>query len=367
MIDDPLCIVMEMLPGRIDSATIADAAQQRKVREDFMAIIARVHALPINAFDAVRLPVPRTAEEIALNLYAPSQAIFAERIGGRPWPLMEFAWSWLTRNVPKDRDRLSFVNFDGGQFLFDDAGHVTGLIDFEVSSLGDPAAELSGMRLRDSTEKLGDLTALVRHYETLTGDTISRKLIEFHTAGFCGVNGFLMWPLMFDSAPEQDFVAYQHYCVATSRWMISAMAAHDDVLLEDPPGPTRDPLGFAQASRHLVRHVKAMPCGDAAADYQRDSVAAQALHLGRVNDYGQSVRAAHIADIESLTGETPADWEAAQAGLSRWIVEHGGEPGTDAALIRLFHHWLKRQSFLLEGCGQAAYLTEVDLQPILDD
>src|SRR3546814_18848418 len=75
-------------------------------------------------------------------------------------------------------------------FLYED-DRVTGLIDFEVSSFGDPAAELSGLRLRDAAEPLGDLSAMIDRYEMLTGDRISKQLLEYHSAGFCGVNGFL--------------------------------------------------------------------------------------------------------------------------------------------------------------------------------
>lgn len=362
MIPDPLCIVMDMLPGRINSGAISDPARQAQVRERFIAIVADVHRLAPEAFAAARLPVPKTPREIALNLYAPSQAIFRERIGGRPWPLMEFAWSWLNRNIPQDRTRVTFVNYDGGQFLYDEAGEVTGLIDFEVSSLGDPAAELAGMRLRDSTEPLGDLTALIERYEELSGDRISRKLIEFHTAGFCGVNGWLMWPLMFESAPEQDYIAYLNYCVGTSRWMVRAIADHMEIALVDPVDPVCKPLGFSQASRHLVRHLEAFAEGTAAENYARDSAAHQAFYLGRVNDFGLSVLAADLADVAQLTGTLHDDWDSAQAALSAWIA--GAGPQEDARLVQHFHNWLQRQAFMLRGCGPAAYLPTVDLQPI---
>ena len=362
MIPDPLCIVMDMLPGTINTGTIADPQLQAKVRERFISIVADVHRLAPDAFAAANLPVPRSPKEIALNLYAPSEAIFRDRIGGRPWPLLEFAWAWLNRNIPQDRTRVTFVNYDGGQFLFDEAGEVTGLIDFEVSSLGDPAAELAGMRLRDSTEPLGDLTAMIGHYEELSGDRISRKLIEFHTAGFCGVNGWLMWPLMFESAPEQDYVAYLNYSVGTSRWMIRAMADYMDVALVDPDDPTEQPLGFSQASRHLVRHIEAFPGGTAAEDYARDAAAHQAFYLGRVNDFGLSVLAADLADVAALTGTRHETWASAQAGLSAWVANAGAE--ANARLVQHFHNWLQRQAFMLRGCGPAAYLPTVDLQPI---
>ena len=362
MIPDPLCIVMDMLPGRINSGSIADPQVRARVRERFISIVADVHRLPPEAFAAARLPVPRTPKEIALNLYAPSEAIFRDRIGGRAWPLMEFAWAWLNRNIPQDRTRATFVNYDGGQFLFDESGTVTGLIDFEVSSLGDPAAELAGMRLRDSTEPLGDLTAMIARYEELSGDRISRKLIEFHTAGFCGVNGWLMWPLMFESAPEQDYVAYLNYSVGTSRWMIRAMADHMGIALVDPPEPTERSLGFSQASRHLVRHVEAFPDGTPAQDYARDSAAHLAFYMGRVNDFGLSVLEEDLADVAALTGTRHDDWQSAQQALSEWVADAGEE--ADALLLQYFHNWLQRQAFMLRGSGPAAFLPTVDLQPI---
>src|SRR3546814_2201729 len=119
-----------------------------------------------------------------------------------------------------------FVNFDAGQFLYED-DRVTGLIDFEVSSFGDPAAELSGLRLRDAAEPLGDLSAMTDRYEMLTGDRISKQLLEYHSAGFCGVNGFLMWGLAYDTTLDQDYIAYMHYSVATTRWAIKAIRSEE--------------------------------------------------------------------------------------------------------------------------------------------
>jgi len=189
-------------------------------------------------------------------------------------------------------------------------------------------------------------------------------LVEFHTAGFCAVNGFLMWPLMFESAPEQDYVAYLNYSVGTSRWMIRAMADHMGVTLVDPPEPAERPLGFSQASRHLVRHLGAFADGTPAQDYARDSAAHLAYYMGRVNDFGLSVRDADLADVASLTGIRHDDWHSAQQGLSDWVA-HAGQEG-DARLLQHFHNWLQRQAFLLRGSGPAAFLPTVDLQPIRD-
>jgi aminoglycoside phosphotransferase (APT) family kinase protein len=363
MIDDPFSIVMEMLPGRIDTSVIADEAQRQRVRDSFVDTVARVHSLTPEAFAETGLRVPHTPEEIALNLYQPSEHIFYKLMKGRPFPLMEFIASWLHRNVPQDRTRAAFVNFDGGQFLYDETGF-TGLIDFEVSTFGDPAGEFAGMRLRDTSEPLGDLTAMIERYERQTGDRISRKLIEYHTAGFCGVNGLLMWPLMFESSSEQDYVAYMAYSVVTSRWSIRAIADFLGIALVDPPEPVRRPVSFSQAGRHLVRHIEAMRGGTPAADYARDSAAGQALYLSRANDYGLDVLSQSLADIAALTGERHDDWDAAQAALSAWVARAG--PEDDARLAQHFHNWLCRQEFIVRGCGAGAFMVGLNLQPIRD-
>ncbi len=358
LIDDPDALVIERLPGTINSGSIADDAVRRRVREDFIETIARVHRLPLDAFAEVGLTIPRTPDQIGRNLYASAEAIF-DRLIGRPWPLMRFIAGWLRRNVPADRTRAAFINADAGQFLFD-GDRVTGLIDFELSSFGDPAAELAGLRLRDTSEPLGDLSALYDHYERVSGDRITKKLIEYHTAGFCGVNGFMLWPLAFNSTPEQDYVAYMHFAVATARWSITAIAAHDGLTLTDPPVPQAAPIGWEQAGRHLVRQIAGMPGGDAAADYARGSAAALALYQQRWLTYGAAVEAADRADAIALLGHTPG--HDMLADIEAFVRAAGADQ--DARLTQYFHDWLRRQDFLLTGCGVASYNVGLDLQPI---
>jgi aminoglycoside phosphotransferase (APT) family kinase protein len=359
VIDDPYSLVLERIPGRIDTVTIVDPDIRRRVREDFVAIVARLHQLPVEAFAETGLPIPRTPDEIGRNLYAKAEAIFRERIG-RPWPLMRFIAGWLRRNVPLERTRAAFINCDAGQFLFE-GDRVTGLIDFELSCYGDPAAELAGLRLRDTSEPLGALSELYDHYERLTGDRITKRLIEYHTAGFCGVNGFMLWPLMFGSTPEQDYVAYMQFAVATSRWSITAIAEHIGMTLAAPSVPDMQPLGFDQAGLHLVRQIGLFPAGDAATAYARDSAAALALYQQRWLAYGRAIQAADLADAEALLGHAVVDRDAE---VEAFVLAAG--PQEDARLVQHFHNWLRRQDFLLTGCGPSAYNVGLDLQPIAE-
>jgi aminoglycoside phosphotransferase (APT) family kinase protein len=360
VIDDPNSLVLERIPGAINSGAIADPETRRRVREAFIETIAEIHKLPPDAFAEVGLEVPRGADAVSRNLYAKSEAIF-DRLIGRPWPLMRFTAGWLARNVPQDRTRPAFINPDAGQFLFE-GDRLTGLIDFEMSSFGDPGAELAGLRLRDSSEPLGDLSALYDHYEKVSGDRITKRLIEYHTAGYCGVNGFMLWPLAFTSTPEQDYVAYLNFAVATARWSYTAMAAHDGLILSEPAMPVARTMGFEQAGRHLVRQIRAMPAAGASAEYTRESGAALALYQQRWLTYGASVIDADLDDAEVLIGTRPSSQDDMMEKLEAFVLRAG--PEYDTRLIQHFHNWLRRQDFLLTGCGIASYNVGLDLQII---
>jgi aminoglycoside phosphotransferase (APT) family kinase protein len=360
VIEHPNSLVLERIPGMINTAMIPNADVRRQVRESFIETVAEIHKLPLEAFAEVGLEVPTGADAVSRNLYAASEAIF-DRLIGRPWPLMRFTANWLRRHVPQDRTRAAFINPDAGQFLFED-GRVTGLIDFEMSSFGDPAAELAGMRLRDTSEPLGDLSALYDHYEKVSGDRITKQLIEYHTAGFCGVNGFMLWPLAFSSTPEQDYVAYLNFAVATTRWSYTAMAAHMGLVLTEPHTPAARPMGFDRAGLHLVRQIEGLPASDAATLYSRDSAAALALYQQRWLTYGADILDADLSDTAALIGRRPADQADMMAQLEAFVAQVG--PKEDARLIQHFHNWLRRQDFLLTGCGIASTFVGLDLQII---
>lgn len=360
VIDDPCSLVLERLPGTINTDTIPDPAARQRVRETFIATIARQHQIPLHEFAEVGLEIPVGADAVSRNLYDASEAIFDTLIG-RPWPLMRFVGLWLKRHVPQDRTRAAFINADAGQFMFE-GERITGLIDFEMSAFGDPAAELAGMRLRDTAEPFGDLSALYDHYEKLSGDRITKGLIEYHTAGFCGVNGFMLWPLAFSSTREQDYMAYMQFAVATSRWCVKAMAEHAGISLTEPPEPNASPMGFEQAGIHLVRQIGNLPADDPNVAYDRDSAAALAQYQQRWLTYGASVLEADLADCEVLTGNRAKNQNDMMQVVEGFVLQAG--EADDARLIQHFHNWLLRQDFLLTGCGAASSFVGLDLQVI---
>ena len=361
MLDEPLAIVMDVIPGQINLDTADSDAARDSIRAQYIEVLADMHRIPLSEFAELGLPVPKNASEIALNLYAACERIYRQRMNGRPFPLMDFIWSWVRRNAPQYRARMGFVSADAGQFLFE-GDRLTGLIDFEVGYIGDPLAEFAGMRLRDSTEPLGDIGSMMDHYEALTGDVLDNFSIEYHTAGFCGVNGFLLWPLAFDPDTRDDFIAYLSFSVGTSRWAITAIAAALGIELGNAEAPQPAALGYPAAATHLIGAIGELQGRGPLADYELDKALSLARYQERSNTYGRAINAANLADISRLLHRVFVSVEEAEEALVVFIADAKGEH--DSALANYFHRWLGRQDFLLRDCGSSSFLTGLDLQKI---
>lgn len=362
MIEDPVAIVMERLPGTINTELIADPAAQEKVRHEFIEALTKLHAIPVEEFGAIGLDVPRNPRDTALSLYKPCIDIVRDAFRHRPFPLTEFYAIWLERNAPEDRTRQGFVTADAGQFLYD-GDRFTGLIDFEVSYIGDPAAEFAGMRLRDTTEPLGDISALRKYYETLTGEDIPVKVIAYHSAGFAGTNSMLMWPMMFEPEVQNDYVAYLQFCVATSRWGLQGIAESVGVTLDAVPDPEpNSSVPYDAAPAQLVNMLTCWETEDTALRFHLDTAAVLGTYLERCAIYGASVLSADLADATALTGKPVSNRREADAAVDAFVRAAG--PDQDATLVAFFNRWLSRQNFLLQGCGSQSYLTKTTLQPI---
>ncbi|MDT7549211.1 MAG: hypothetical protein QOE84_1605, partial [Actinomycetota bacterium] len=58
MIEDPPAIVMDRLPGRVNLATAVDDAERDTVLDQYIAAMAKMHAIDVAEFGALGLPVP---------------------------------------------------------------------------------------------------------------------------------------------------------------------------------------------------------------------------------------------------------------------------------------------------------------------
>jgi hypothetical protein len=172
----------------------------------------------------------------------------------------------------------------------------------------------------------------------------------------------MLWPLAFTSTPEQDYMAYMNFSVATARWSYTAMAAHMGLQLSEPREPVARIMGFGQGGVHLVRQIGTLPVLDDQTAYSRDSAVALARYQQRWLTYGADILDADLDDTAALIGQRPAHQDDMLKKLEAFVLQAG--PEQDARLIQHFHNWLRRQDFLLTGCGIASAFVGLDLQQI---
>jgi hypothetical protein len=331
--DDPPAIVMEALPGTRDMAEAATDAERRAIARDYIEAVAAMHRLPVEPFVAKGIRRPEGAREIALvglEAYLP----LYQRTKAKPEPMLEFVLGWIRRHVPGHRTRAAFIQFDSGQFLFEN-GRMTGLYDFEFSMIGDPMVDLATMRMRDSYEPLGDtMAALCRHYAAFAGEPVDHDVVDFHTLLF-GLLGTMQFAgTVGVPRPGDPHSVYLEWDLALRQGMLLVLSSLTGVALaqEPPPSPrTGDNAALIAKLADTLARIETVSAVSAA-----DKAAATDLLecLGRADALGGELRRRDLADVSSLLGRRFDAWPAAEAALETFVQAAGAEE--DERLLRLF-------------------------------
>lgn len=341
--DEPRGILMERAAGRADLSTALDDTERHAVQDDYMRILARIHALDTAPFEAAGLSRPPPDAPLALSDFAIWERGF-RKSKARPEPLLEFGIRWLHRNVPKGEGRVRFVCCDSGQFMFEN-GRVTALLDLELAHLGDPAEDLAGLRTRDLSEPLGDLRRAISTYEHVTGQPVDRRLVDYHTIRFALVTPMAIAPMVASPPPGVDLVQYLCWYHVYSRAPLEVIAHMQGIALEVPSLPEPEPTRHAAAHDALVRALRPAREADRFAAYQGDAALRIAEYLRRAERYGPALEADDRAEVADLIGRTPRDWRDADSALEALVGAVG--PERDAELVRHFYRRTLRQEFLL--------------------
>ncbi|MEE2672877.1 MAG: phosphotransferase family protein [Myxococcota bacterium] len=362
---EPRGILMERCPGRANLLTAADDAERESVLDDYMEILARIHAIDPAAFEKIGLERPTSPQSLGLGDLDIWERGFRKN-KCRPEPLIEFVIGWVRRNVPHERAKVSFLCADAGQFLFED-GRVTAVLDLELACFGDPAADLGGMRCRDLSEPLGDLTRAVHRYEAITGEPVDRSVIDFHTVRFSIVTPLATAHLVANPPPGLDFVQYLAWYLVYGRAPIEVIAREMglDLAPVEVPGadPTRHSQGHDAMRDTLEGHAKAAAeesPDDEFAAYRFDAAQRLAEYLRRADRFGPALEADDLDDVAELLGHRPDTWQRADAELEALVLE--ADPDLDGPLIRYFHKRMLRQESLIDPVMRE--LRGASIQPI---
>jgi len=334
---DPPCIVMDAIPGSRVVAEAESDAQRSDIARQYIAQVVAMHRVPVEPFVARGVHRPEGAMAIALvglDAYLPHY----RRTKSRPEPLLEFVIGWLRRNVPTHRTKASFIQFDCGQFLFEN-GRVTGLYDFEFSMIGDPMVDLATMRMRDNYEPLGErLPTLLAQYEALSGEPVDRAVIEFHTLQFSTLGTMQFTGTVGRPTPGDPHAVYLMFDLALRQVILQSMSALTGFALQAPPVLESKGSPNASPNAALIAKLSDTLAGITPADElarsQQDAAEQLIEWWAREDAHGAALRAADVADIAALLDRPFDDWAAAQVALEAHVLQAG--PEEDARLYAVF-------------------------------
>lgn len=340
---EPRGIVMQRCPGRANLATARTRAERESVLDDYMEILARLHRIPLDVWQPLGIDAPDGPEQLGLaDFDVWERAYRAHKV--RPEPAIEYLIRWVRGHVPERRARASLICSDAGQFLFDN-GQVTALLDLELATLGDPMADLGGMRGRDLSEPLGDLRRGFAQYERYSGQPLDREAIDFHTVRFCLVTPLAVAHLVAAPPPGIDFIQYLAWYCVWLRSPLEIIAARRGVSID--PVPVPDAVRTSHSAGHdaLVAMLDAGDAADAFAGYERDAAARLAEYLRRAERLGPALDAQDQEEAESLLGQRFESGSERDAALESLV--QAGAGARDEALLRYLHRRVQRLEVLI--------------------
>jgi aminoglycoside phosphotransferase (APT) family kinase protein len=333
MTENPIGIVMDRVPGTRDVDHAADDMERRRVAEQYIEVLARMHSLDTAPFVAAGMAHPKGPADTALS-YLNANIVLYRRTKRGAQPLVEFALQWMRRNVPMHRNTARVLHGDPGQFLFE-AGRLTCIYDFEATHIGDPLADLAALRTRHGTEPLGaDPDHLIRHYAALTGQPIDAAALSFHTAAFMLTAVMALAGPLTDPRPQEMQLEYLTWDLMTRRAMLWAMAECRGVTITPKPLTPLPEGRSALVSRVLEATINRIEPKTAMGAADKASAAALIGWARGQAAGGAAHDAADLARAAAILGYRPSDWQAADAALERFVTEAG--PEHDSILFDYF-------------------------------
>ena len=366
--EQPPGILLTGLPGH-EVFQHASAQEQEQIAEEFLAALARWHAIPPEEVAALGFPMPAGPHEQHLMDLDALERTFRASVtpDTPPAPLLEFSLRWLRRNVPDHAGPTVLVQGDTGpgQFLFE-GSRITGVVDWELAKLGDAMYDLACIRGRDLAYPFGDFPARLRRYSELSGIPLDMELLRYHSVRTMIITPIAIYPMFATgSLSAVDGVVYLAWDVVYSRAMVQCLAQAVGVALEDVAVPAGEDTPRSWLHDTLVRGLEreVLPAvSDPMNEYRVSSLAQLAGHLSLADRLGPQVDRAKLDDAETLLGFRPGSPREADAAVQELALAAG--PERDADLIRYFWRDYRRQEALLGpvlgGLARTATLAPIE-------
>jgi aminoglycoside phosphotransferase (APT) family kinase protein len=356
-VDVPKAFVMDWIetedraPGMLHTAIenpskLSDERWQAMLH--YMTDLAAMHDVPVEEFAHIeRLSKPpKTPSEIALH--APEAMYRVGEYAGIIDTPLEFLQAWLRRNVPEHRTDVRFIAGDAGQFM--SAGtDVLALLDFEIANVGDIHWDLACFRGRHPYENMGDIPALYREYERVTGKPVDLPVVSYHTVGFLQLSAIAAKFFLNPKARGGNWIEGIFEYASIGRRAYEAIAELQGLALDYDlhlPEQTIQPWEDSGLSKLMI-DIDRLPTSSAFESWERDLLHAIPNFLRSYARYRGWFERETIADIERLTGATYTDLPSAEVALSAVIADN--DASRDAELVPMMHRRLLRFSMIAAG------------------
>jgi aminoglycoside phosphotransferase (APT) family kinase protein len=166
-----------------------------------------------------------------------------------PQPVAEATIRWLTRNLPDPSQRLSLVHGDyrSGNFLYNRAGEIPALLDWEMAHIGDPLEDLAwsldplwGWPEKTLAGGLLPRNEAIALWERASGMAVDRQAFRWWQV-FASLKGLAIW-----ISSSEDFAngATKEPILAIAGWMMTDRQNRIlvDRLRPDDPNRLTEPL-----------------------------------------------------------------------------------------------------------------------------
>ena len=349
-IDEPMSYVMDRVGGQEHFADTSDADRAAAV-DDYLAILARLHALPVEPFAAAGI---RRAADYGTSAGLVGLRRYEEhyrRMKAHPDPFLEFCLGWLRRNPIDTAGREAPVVWDSGQFHHHN-GKILAVLDLELGHLGDPMMDLAAWRMRDTIVGYGDMRALYARYEELSGAPVDLDAIRWHHLAFTLSNQLAYSHALSEPPAASDLMTNLQWCCETNLFATEAWAEHLGIDLPTVEMPEARLSTAGVGHRHLVRALRSVSTDDPFVRHELRTLFRLARHLQRRDEIGDAVEEADLDDLERLLGARPSHWRDGEAKLEAFVLADAAGRH-DAELVRLFHKRNLRAHMLLGPAGSA--------------
>jgi aminoglycoside phosphotransferase (APT) family kinase protein len=181
-------LIMQLMPGEPSPPAFPpgmDSSFRERITTHFTDILAEIHGFDWEEGGLSFLNAPGKGTEAAIQQIDKWEQVY-ERRRPEAEPIIDAALGWLRRHAP-ETDRITLVHgdFRTGNYLHDEAGNITAMLDWELAHLGDPMEDVgwASMKFWMGSGLVGGFMEeeeFFRRYEKRSGIPAERERIFFY-------------------------------------------------------------------------------------------------------------------------------------------------------------------------------------------